>query len=179
MKKIHLEIIVEKDKSSCYINLNSYRTFLNWGITNCFSDRKKARIFQTRVNTWINDILHETNLIYADVLYYYRKAWMVIDRDTEVKISRCFSLLDTNFNKLLKSDYRGADASFYALEAIGKICKDLIYSIDLLIKYRKSRGEYETMKDYNLMVRQLERIISETTEKTDPGELGRQIKRVD
>ena len=100
MKKIHLEIIVEKDKSSCYINLNSYRTFLNWGITNCFSDRKKARIFQTRVNTWINDILHETNLIYADVLYYYRKAWMVIDRDTDVKISRCFSLLDTNFNKL-------------------------------------------------------------------------------
>lgn len=179
MKKINLRLIVDRDKTSVRTEQNRYRIFLNWGLTNSFTNKKKAAIFQTRWNAWINETFFEMNTIYASVLFIYRKSWIVIDRDIETKLTRAFTGLDSQFNKLYRSDYRGADGSFYAFQAIEAISTELTSCITMLIKWRRDKKDYEQIKELELLIRQLTRIVTEIKETADPGELGRQITRKD
>ena len=95
----------------------------------------------------------------------------------ESKLSRAFTIIDNQFNKLHKSEYRGSDGSFYAMQSIEALNNQLIYCINLLLKFRKSKRDWENVKELDLLLSQLNRIMLELKETADPGELGRQTKR--
>ena len=177
MKKITLSLIVNPEKNSIRTELNRYRIFLDWGLTNSFTNKKKAAIFQTRYNAWLNDTFYELNFIYSSVLFIYRKSWIFLNNDMESKLSRAFTIIDNQFNKLHKSEYRGSDGSFYAMQSIEALNNQLIYCINLLLKFRKSKRDWENVKELDLLLSQLNRIMLELKETADPGELGRQTKR--
>lgn len=179
MKKITLKLIEDPDNTSVRMPLNTYRIFLNWQVTNSFTNKKNAAIFQARLNTWVNEIFFEMNFIYASVLYIYRKSWIVIDRDTESKLTQTFTVIDRNLNKLYRSDFHSGDSSFWAFSAIEALSKDLIYCINALKRWRKYKKDWEQIKELDVWLKQLNRIIYEVEEIADPGELGRQIKRRD
>lgn len=177
MKKISLNLIIEKDKAAVRTELKRYRMFLNWGLTNSFTNKKKAAIFESRFNAWINETFYELNNIYAKVMYVSRLAWLVVDRETENKIARAFPIIDTQFNKLYRADFRGADGSYYAFNSIEEISRQLIYCINLLITFRRDKKDWEQIKELEMLIRQLNRISTEIKETADPGELGSQTKR--
>jgi len=177
MKQIKLNIISDGDKTAVRTELKKYRIFLKWGLTNTFTNKKKAAIFQARFNEWINCTFYELNFIYADLLYIYRKNWIVIDRDTESKMINSFKTIDANFNKLYRSDYRGSAGSFWALQAIDFICTDILYCLAVLTEWRRNKKDWEQIKDLDYMAKQINYILNEIEKSADPGELGQQIKR--
>lgn len=121
----------------------------------------------------------ELNYIYSELLFLYRSAWPFIDRETETIIIKLNTTIDLPFNKLSRSDYRGKEGSYYAFSNIEGISADMKDVCTLLIDFSRDRRDWEKIKELEIKVIQINRILKEIQETTDPGELGRQIKRPD
>jgi hypothetical protein len=177
MKKIKLQLIKDKEVNTIRTELKRYRVFLYWGLTNSFTNKKKAAAFQASLNAWINETFQEFNRIYAGIGFLYRVAWPFIDRDLEGRIINIFKDLDREFNKLYRSDHRGGDGAFWAFGAIENIGAEMLAAVALLTAWRRSLRDWESIKELDIIVKQINRILKEIKETADPGELGRQITR--
>jgi hypothetical protein len=177
MKKISLQTIHDKQPRTVLTHLNRYRIFLAWGVTNLFKNKKKAAIFQAALNAWVNDTFFELNNIYANLLYQYRRSWIFTSLDLDDRMTSKFRNVETTIHKLFRAEYRGLEGAFYAFESINTLCDDLQACSKELIKYFHDRKDWERIKEINLNVIQLKRILRELTETSDPGSIGEKLRR--
>ncbi len=75
MKKIKLQNISLKDKSSIFTKRKMYSVFLGNDIDVFFTDLKDAKAFLVATNEFLNQKLYELNALYMELFCEYRKAW--------------------------------------------------------------------------------------------------------
>lgn len=170
---------MDKQQNTIRTNLKRYRIFLSWGVTNLFKDKKKAAAYQVKLNTWINDTFFELNHVYANLWYQYRKSWTFMDADIDDKMKYNFNNVEITIHRLFRAEYRGVDGTFYALEEIEKLCSELRKCCVDLSEYYKRRNYFEKLKELNINAKELKRILHELQEETEPGDLGKALRRED
>ena len=179
MKKISLQSIMDKEQNAILTNIKKYRIFLAWGVTNLFKNKKKAAIYQSSLNEWINDMFYELNSIYANLLYLYRSSWVYTPVGLDSAVNKSFRNIEISIHKLFRSEYRGRNGAFYAFEAIESICNELETCNNELIAYYYFKKDWQQIKELEINARQLKRILRELKETSDPGSLGTKLRRED
>ena len=177
MKKIFLQSVMDKQVDTVRTDLKKYRIFLAWGVTTLFKNKKKATIFQASLNIWINEIFYELNSIYASLFYQYRCSWLFTSLYLDDRMTKNFQSIERNIHKLYRAEYRGKECVFYAFEAIEVLCQELDSCNTELIEYSQGKRDWEQIKKLKLNSNQLKRILKELIEISDPGPLGKQLKR--
>ena len=100
MRKIRLINITIPDLSSHYIKKKMYSVSLGNKVTKWFSNEKDAMAYLASVNRLLNQVLHELNYIYGNILAEYRYNWGHFDtirKNEEKVILKSIDIIDRAF----------------------------------------------------------------------------------
>jgi hypothetical protein len=175
MKRIHIKIIQDPDSESVWTERQAYRTFLFWGVSNTFTNKKKAEKFQADLNSWLNSTMIELNSIYARMLWIVRLSWPFFTKIEDNKLSGMLQTVENEFNRMIRTSNKGTDAALYCFQCVRTIAAQLIECIEFQIEFRKDRLDWEQAKELEMYGKQIRRLLDEIEKAIDPGAAG--IKR--